>query len=201
MHNSRHFYLFDLLLYFVFFLLAECLSAYRNLCWWILLGRIKKRKRELNGERQPGLVNKAADLRGSGDLDTIPSSSLQCELRWVSEPNSPPYAVACLYCRAFRVTTIPYGMFIQPKVQRGSVHCWNIIQIIIETNLRDPHVKDNVSLSLHSWCGCRWFWVTCGIWIIQTNRTIWWQHRICASSAIPIQCSSAKSLDPNKIPV
>lgn len=128
------------------FLLFDCLSAQTCADECYLIG---KKKKELNGGRQHGLVNKATDLRGSGDLDTIPGYSLQCDFRQISEQAFPPYSVVYLYCRPFRVTIIPCCMFIQPQVQRGSVLCWNILQIITETNLRDRHVKENVSLPFH----------------------------------------------------
>lgn len=110
--------------------------AYGNLWWQILSSRIKKKRRELNGGRQHGLVNKVTDLGESGDLDTIPSSSLQCDFRQVSEQVFPHHSAVYLYCKLFRASTILCCMFLQPQLQRNSV-----LQIVIKVSCHDPLVS------------------------------------------------------------
>lgn len=152
--------------------LNECLFAYGNLCWQILSSRIKKRRRELNEGRQHGLVNKVTDLGESGDLDTIPNSSLQCDFKQVSEQAFPYHSVVYLYCKLFRASTVLCCMFLQPQLQRISVLRWNILQIVIEVSLCDPLVYENVNLPFCSQSGCRQFLVVCSIQTIEINKTM-----------------------------
>lgn len=148
---------------FDFFPLQWMLFVYGNMCWWILSSGIKKKRREWNGGRQHSLVNKVTDLGASGDLDTIPSSSLQCDFRQVSEQAFPHNFIVYLYCKLFRASTILCCMFLQPQLQRNSALHWNIPQTVIAASLHDALVRENINLPFCSQSGCRKFLVICSI--------------------------------------
>lgn len=146
--------------------------SYGNLCWWTLSSRIKRKRREFNGGRQCSLVKKVTDLGESGDLDTIPSSSLQCDFRQVSEQAFPHQSAIYLYCKLFRASTVFCCMFLQPQLQRNSILHWDILQIVIEVSLHGPLVSENVNLPFCSQSDCRQFLAVGSIQIVEKNQKL-----------------------------